>query len=586
MDNVEKIKSRLDIVELIQGYLKLQKAGANYKARCPFHNEKTPSFMVSPERQIWHCFGCGKGGDLFGFVKEIEGIDFPEALRILAQRAGIELEQYDSKAADERGRLLEINSLAQRFFAKQLFESDAGKKALEYLKDRGLKTETIGGWGLGFAPAKSDSLLKFLDQSGYADREIRNAGLIISAHGKVFDRFQSRIIFPIHDINGRTVGFTGRIFGADGGRFAKYINTPQTPAYDKGSILYGLDKAKMEIRKNGRCIVVEGNMDVIMSHQADAANAVASSGTALTGNQLKIIKRYTDNLVLSFDQDEAGENAMRRGVDLALQMGFNVYLLDLGDDKIKDPADLIKAKPAMWKEILEKPKSVVQFYFDKSFRDNDSSAAEGKKNIAGILLPLIKNIFNKIEQAHWITNLASRLKVREEILWRQLEITGSVPIYAKTEEIFESGGEKQHDILEETLLSVLLRNLELARNVKKIPGEELSGFTKEVVEKLNKAGGNFDFGNFVKLFTPETALKLEFIYLKSQELWEGRSEKDLEEEFHKVARQFSRRNAVTKLTGLEFDIKEAEEKKDAKRIKTLLTKFNEISQQLVKLEKI
>ncbi len=585
MDNVEKIKSRLDIVELIQGYLKLQKAGINFKARCPFHNEKTPSFVISPERQIWHCFGCGKGGDHFGFIKEIEGVEFSEALRILAQRAGIELEQYNQKAADEKSRLVVISGLAQKFYIKQLFESTTGKKALEYLKDRGFKLKTIKEWELGFAPAKPNSLSRFLEQAGYTGQEIRNAGLSISAHGKVFDRFQSRITFPINDINGRPVGFTGRIYGAaDNGRFAKYINTPQTLIYDKGNLLYGLDKAKADIKREGKCVVVEGNTDVIMSHQAGAANVVASSGTALTENQLKIVKRYTENLVLSFDQDEAGIAAMKRGVDLALQTGFNVSLLDLGDGELKDPADMIKVKPAMWTKALEQPKSVIQFYFDKTFTKHDSSTAEGKKNISNVLLPLIKNILNKVEQAHWVTSLSSRLKVREEVLWRQMEVTSVTPIYVKTEETVNNVSERRQDILEETLLSILLRNLKLAKSIKQIPKGELSGFTKEVVEKIKKASAkDFKFDNFVKLFMPDMALQLEFVYLKSQQLWDEYSDEQLEEQFEKVLNQFSRRSIVSKLTGLEFDIREAEELKDSRKIKTLLTQFNDVTQQLVKL---
>ena len=585
MDNVEKIKSRLDIVELIQGYLKLQKAGINFKARCPFHNEKTPSFVISPERQIWHCFGCGKGGDHFGFIKEIEGVEFSEALRILAQRAGIELEQYNQKAADEKSRLVAISGLAQKFYIKQLFESTTGKKALEYLKGRGFKLKTIKEWGLGFAPAKPNSLSRFLEQAGYTGQEVRNAGLSISARGKVFDRFQSRITFPINDINGRPVGFTGRIYGAaDNGKFAKYINTPRTLVYDKGNLLYGLDKAKADIKREDKCVVVEGNTDVIMSHQAGAANVVASSGTALTENQLKIVKRYTENLVLSFDQDEAGMMAMKRGVDLALQIGFNVSLLDLGDGELKDPADMIKAKPAMWTKALEQPKSIIQFYFDKTFTKHDSSTAEGKKNITNVLLPLIKNILNKVEQAHWVTSLSSRLKVREEVLWRQMEVTSVTPIYVKTEETVNNVSERRQDILEETLLSILLRNLKLAKSLKQIPKGELSGFTKEVVEKIRKASAkDFKFDNFVKLFTPDMALQLEFVYLKSQQLWDGYSDKQLEEQFEKVLNQFSRRSIVSKLTSLEFDIKEAEELKDSKKIKTLLTQFNDVTQQLVKL---
>jgi DNA primase len=240
----------------------------------------------------------------------------------------------------------------------------------------------------------------------------------------------------------------------------------------------------------------------------------------------------------------------------------------------------------MWARVIDQPKSIIQFYFDKTFKKYDSSTAEGKKNITNVILPLIKNILNKVEQAHWVTSLSSRLKVREEVLWRQMEVTGVTPVYVKTEETFSDASEKRQDILEETLLSVLLRNLKLAKSIKQIPDGELSGFTKEVVEKIKKAGAkDFKFDNFVKLFTPEMALQLEFIYLKSQQLWEDYSEKEVEEEFEKIIDQFSRRAIVSKLTSLEFDIKEAEELKDSKKIKTLLIQFNDITQQLVKLDK-
>jgi len=270
---------------------------------------------------------------------------------------------------------------------------------------------------------------------------------------------------------------------------------------------------------------------------------------------------------------------------LALQLGFNVSLLDLGDGELKDPADMIKAKPAMWTKVLEQPKSVIQFYFDKTFKNHDPSTAEGKKNITNVLLPLIKNILNKVEQAHWVTSLSSRLKVREEVLWRQMEVTSITPVYVKSEETVNNVSERKQDILEETLLSVLLRNLKLAKDVKQIPKEELSDFTKEVVEKMKKASAKgFKFDNFVKLFTPDIALQLEFIYLKSQQLWDEYPDKELEGQFEMVLNQFSRRSIVSKLTSLEFDIKEAEELKDSKKIKTLLTRFNDVTQQLVKLD--
>ena len=305
-NNIEKIKERVDIVDLISSYLKLQKAGVNYKAKCPFHNEKTPSFSVSPERQVWHCFGCGKGGDQFTFVQEIEGADFPEALRILARRAGVELEHFDRSLQNEKTRLLEICELASTFFEKQLWHSNAGAKVLAYLKDRGVEESSVREFQLGYAPDSWDSLSAFLKSRGYGEQEIFNAGLSVKKEtGGYYDRFRSRITFPVLDINGQTVGFTGRDF--DSGKkedreikLAKYVNTPQTLIYDKSRVIYGLDKAKTEIRKKDKCVVVEGNMDVILSRQAGAENVVASSGTALTEQHLKTIKRYTNNLALCF----------------------------------------------------------------------------------------------------------------------------------------------------------------------------------------------------------------------------------------------------------------------------------------------
>lgn len=307
---VDQIKDRVDIIDLISGYLKLQKSGINYKARCPFHNEKTASFFVSPERQIWHCFGCSAGGDIFGFVKQIEGIEFADALRMLAARAGVELHRQSPEYQQyqtAKTKLYEICALATRFFEKQLRESVAGKKALDYLRDRGLTDESIKNFRLGYAPESWNALGEFLERN-YDSKDVFDAGLAVKKENSgYYDRFRSRIMFPIFDLNGQVVGFSGRIFGepAKDAEAAKYVNTPQTAIYDKSRVLYGLDKAKLDIRRKNKCLVVEGNIDVIMSYQAGAANVVASSGTALTDGHLKIIKRYTDNLDLCFDADSA-----------------------------------------------------------------------------------------------------------------------------------------------------------------------------------------------------------------------------------------------------------------------------------------
>src|SRR3989338_4462430 len=346
-DNVSKIKERLNVVDVISGYLKVQKAGANFKAQCPFHNEKTPSFFVSPERQIWHCFGCQKGGDIFAFIKEMEGVEFPEALRILAARAGIELEEFDSAIKDSKDCLYQICELSARFFEKQLGRSDTGQRAVGYLKSRGLEEATMAKFRLGFAPNTWDALTKYLRNSGFTEKEIIDAGMVIKRQPTtdnrqpttgIYDRFRSRIIFPISDVNGRVVGFTGGFFPAEGGsasggeiKEAKYINTPQTLIYDKSRILYGLEHSRGDIRKKNKCLLVEGNMDAIMSYQAGVTNVVASSGTALTPMHLAILKRYTSNLDFCFDTDSAGALATKRGIGMALGQDFNVKAVSLDD---------------------------------------------------------------------------------------------------------------------------------------------------------------------------------------------------------------------------------------------------------------
>src|SRR3989344_1869094 len=284
-DNISKIKDKVDVVDLVQSYVKLQKAGVNYKARCPFHNEKSGSFFVSPERQISHCFGCGLGGDIFGFIKQIEGVEFPEALRILATRAGVELSTWkpNPEYQNAKTRLLEISELAAKFFGKQLHESITGKKALAYLKDRGLTDESIEKFKLGYAPESWDGLGNFLARN-FDIKHIADAGLLVKKDaGGYYDRFRSRIVFPIFDMNNQIVGFTARIFGENKDEsVAKYVNTPQTAIYDKSRILYGMNFAKLDMRRKNKALVVEGNMDVIMSHQAGATHAAASSGTGLT----------------------------------------------------------------------------------------------------------------------------------------------------------------------------------------------------------------------------------------------------------------------------------------------------------------
>src|SRR4030042_614490 len=365
----EEIKSKLDIIDVISEYIQLKQAGVNWRACCPFHNEKTPSFMVSRDKQIWHCFGCGEGGDAFTFVQKIEGIEFPEALRILAEKAGVKLKKVNPELASQRSKVLDINKLAAVFFHQVLLNSQEGKIARDYIEKRKLSPETVENFKLGYAPNSWDKLLNILIKKGFKENDIFLAGLVVkNEKSQLYDRFRQRLMFPIFDHLGNVVGFTGRILDeskADQG--GKNINLPQTLIFNKSLIIFGLDKAKEEIKKQNLAVIVEGNMDVIASHQAGIKNVIASSGTALTLEQLKILSRYTNNLALSFDADLAGQLAADRGIDIALSLGLNIKIIQLPPNidgqAIKDPDDCIKKGINYWQEAIKQAESIMEFYF-------------------------------------------------------------------------------------------------------------------------------------------------------------------------------------------------------------------------------
>lgn len=426
---VEEIKARLDIVEFISSYVKLEKSGTSYRAVCPFHKEKTPSFFVTPSRQIWHCFGgCNEGGDIFKFLMKLDGLEFPEALRILAERAGVTLRSENIVQKSERERIHAINEAATQFYMARRIEN---APVNEYLKNRGLLDQTIQEFRIGYAPDDWRMLYTHLKHEGFKDQEIEKAGLIIKkqdskvAHHNYYDRFRNRVMFPIADLQGHVVGFSGRVFGPytnpelQGG---KYINSPETIVYQKSLILYGLDHAKAHIKEAGHCVVVEGQMDLVMSYQGGVQSVVATSGTALTSGQLKILKRYTEQLVFSFDADSAGVAATKKGVDLALQEGFTVHALVLDQ---KDPADLVLEEGGVvWQGKVKSALPIIDYYFETAFRKFPAITLEAKKTIAGQLLPEIKKLANKVEQDHYLNELSAKLMTNYGMLREEMERIG------------------------------------------------------------------------------------------------------------------------------------------------------------------
>lgn len=419
----EDIKARLDIADLIGEYLTLKPAGSGaFKAVCPFHQERTPSFYVSRSRQTWHCFGCNEGGDHFSFVQKMEGMDFREALTLLAQKAGVTLPAFDVQASQQKNRLVEVNELAMRFFRSALTHLPQAEVARVYLHKRGVDELTADLFKLGYAPDGWTTLTDALAAKGVTADELLRAGLAAKRErgDGVYDRFRHRLMFPIADVHGNIIGFTGRIL-SDEKKEAKYVNTPETALYKKSAVLYGLDKAKGEIRQHDRAVLVEGNMDVIASHQFSIANVVACSGTALTQEQLALLKRFTTNLYIAFDQDSAGKAATLRGLDLARAQEFSIRIITLPPDAGKDPDEAVRKDPAIWKKAIDDAVNIMDWIYRQAFARHSSSTPEGKKYIARELLPEIKRIPDPIERDGWIKKLAHDLAVRETVLQAALD---------------------------------------------------------------------------------------------------------------------------------------------------------------------
>ena len=414
MGVIDEVKQRTDIVEVVSQHTTLTKAGRTFKGLCPFHTEKHPSFFVYPEQQSWHCFGCNTGGDTFSFVMKKQNIDFGEALRLLAQRAGVTIpSRFEPQAEEkEKERLYQVNEAAAQYFHDLLLSSPAGKKARDYVASRGLSLETITNFQLGFSPNKWEALKQHLLEIGYAESVLLEAGLIVETEeGKKHDRFRNRLMFPIHDIKGHVIGFGARALDDS---MPKYLNSPQTPTFDKSRSLYGINLAAQAIRQQELAVIVEGYTDVITAHQNGFNNVVASMGTAVTEKQVITLKRLTKNMVLSLDADTAGEEAMLRCVDYENILDAELKVIILPKDK--DPDDVIKEDAKNWQHLLEEALPVVDYTIDSVTSKLDLTTAKGKSLAVDELLRIIVEIKDPIRQEHYLQKLARLVKVSERSL--------------------------------------------------------------------------------------------------------------------------------------------------------------------------
>ena len=566
--DVDLIKEKVDLVDFLKSYLTLTPTGRNFKAICPFHQEKTPSFFVSPERKIWHCFGCGLGGDVIKFAMLYEHLEFPEALKFLAEKAGIQIRTLNPSEQREFGVLYDLNEEAVRFYKKNL---SLNEKALAYLKERGLKPEIIEEFNLGFAPY-GEELVKFLIKNGHDIRDIARAGLAQrNTRGLYKDKFQERIIFPISNQVGKVVAFTGRIMpdssGKDPEGSPKYLNSPETVIFNKSKVLYGFDKSKQYVSDKNSVIIVEGQMDFLMMWQAGVKNMVAVSGTGLTEDHLSRLRRFADTVTVSFDKDKAGIKALERSLDHFHKFDFNVKVLDLG--KFKDPADACRDNPEFIKTALSWSKPALSYLMDLYFgsRSYKEGGIASKKRIMRHILLKIRALRSAVEKGIWIKEASRESGIPENDLREELNDLNK--------ETFKN---EEKDLIDENDKSDKIE--EVARKLTAI------SLTKKEFLDILKNEINLLPDNFAKIIrgdkeSDDTALvELEASYVSS-----SLDEKTIRKEFNDLLKKLKVISMNKTKSSIKKALTEAQNSNDEEKVTNLLSQFSDISKKLNDLSK-
>ena len=488
MDQLDEIRQKINIIDLVGEHVSLKKAGRNFKALCPFHSEVQPSFIVSPERQIFKCFGCGVGGDVFKFLMLSEGMEFGEALKTLAERAGVKLKPFQVSEGESRRQLLyEINHLAAEFYHYLLLKHPVGKKALDYILGRGISRESLDFFKLGFSPDKWDSLQKFLlRKKGYRITDLEEAGLVIkSSRGSFYDRFRGRLMFPLTDHRGNICGFAGRLLVKEV-QEAKYINSPDTPIYHKSQLLYGLWQTRSQIKQADAAVMVEGELDAISSYQADIKNVVAIKGSALTQEQLQLLNRFTQNLILALDSDLAGDAAARRGIELADSLGFSLKVVEVQGGK--DPDEVAQNNPDLWQKQVRLAVPIYDYFLDSATRRFNIQTAEGKRKIGRELVPILAKISDNFVRGHYVSQLSYRMGVSEEAVEEEIaKFSKTSGLKIPSPVVVEPIKRKYYLILEEYLLALCLQTGSWSLLTKKRVRELIKNpATLRIIEGLKK----------------------------------------------------------------------------------------------------
>ena len=595
MDETALIKEKINIVDLIQEYIPLKKSGINFKAPCPFHNEKTPSFVVSPERQIFKCFGCQKSGDIFTFLMEKEGIDFKEALEILAKKAGVVLKKGDRlQVTGYRERLFEVNLKTQEFFHYILTKHKLGKKALEYLKERGITNSSIEEFGLGYAPNSWESLTHFLLKRGFKAAEIIDSGVAVPSKSVTkaggYDRFRGRITFPLIDGQGKMRGFSGRVLHP---AEPKYINTPQTIIFDKSKFLFGINLAKGEIRNKNEVVLVEGEMDVILSNQAGFKNVVACKGTALTEGQIDLLKKYTENLSLCFDMDLAGDSASRRGIEMADKAGLNLKVITLLGGK--DAAEVIQEDAKAWQKAIEEAVPIYDYYLTSIARRFNVKNVADLKKIGEELIPIFAKISDDLERDRYIQKLAAFLKTETQVLRQVVEKERFSGQKNYIEVLHKSPGQdniitsrSRRELLEEYLIALLLHPPKDFIISTAFPIETL--LLREILrqiyvllvlylDSISFKSQSFSINEFAANLPKELLSEVDRLYLTELDS-KLTDEKKWQKEVDGVISELKKALIKASLEKLSFEIKNAQEFGKMEIVENLNKRFRDLSVRL------
>lgn len=510
MDAVAEIKSRLNIEDVVSEYVQLKRAGRNFKGLSPFTNERSPSFVVSPDKQIWHDFSSGKGGDMFTFLQEVEGVDFKGALELLARKAGVDLAQFQTKtgipttSSTQKERLYDAVEQAVKFYQVQLTKHTDG---LKYLREkRGYEKQTLLDFRFGYSPSSGRALTDYLLSKGFRTDELQKVGLISLRGSDAFDMFRNRIMIPLLDPQGRPVGFTARQL-VDDKNAPKYINTPSTILYDKSRQVFGLSQAKEAIRKSGFVVVVEGNLDVVASHQAGIKQVVASAGTALTTYHLKSLQRFTGDIRLCFDDDRAGQEAAERAIPLAQSLGVDLSIVSLPSGK--DPDELIRDDPAKWLKTIESQQYMIDWLMDRIGAGLDLKSAQGKRVFTNKILAIVRQLKEQVEQEHYARALAERTNTSVETIFSKLH--EQAPSMQRLKQVKTTQQEAPLDrelrVLEQHLLAMAVHNKPIAQLLARLPLDVFSADAQELAAYVQQHPGvspnSSEYGTMVSLLFEE-----------------------------------------------------------------------------------